>query len=120
MEDARWPMSTEAEAREPGRRFEQLAARFVGDPTVSEGTGFGSNPGLRVRGKIFAMLVRDELVVKLPKARVDQLVASRAGARFDPGHGRLMKEWVTIPLADGSRWEDLVTDALAFVGNERR
>jgi hypothetical protein len=31
-----------------------------------------------------------------------------------------MKEWVTIPLADGSHWKDLATDALALVDDERR
>jgi hypothetical protein len=32
--------------------------------------------------------------VKLPRERVDELVEAGAGHRFDPGHGRLMKEWV--------------------------
>jgi hypothetical protein len=49
------------------QRFEQLAAGFLADPEVAEGTGFGSAPGLRVKGKIFAMLVKGELVAKLPK-----------------------------------------------------
>lgn len=67
--------------------------------------------------KIFAMLGRDgELVVKLPKERVDELVASGAGARFDPRHdGRLMKEWVTVPATRRRAWESLVAEALAFV-----
>ena len=100
------------------RLFERVAARMVSDPAVSRGTGFGSNPGLRVRGKIFAMLsAKGELVVKLPKERVDELVGSGAGARFDPRRdGRLMKEWVTIPIRNGRRWERLVEEALGFVG----
>ena len=106
--------------QEPEGQFERLAARFLGGPAIIAGTGFGSNPGLRVRNKIFAMLVRGELVVKLPTARVDQLVASGAGARFDPGHGRLMKEWVMVAPRDGILWEDLATDALAFVDDQRR
>jgi hypothetical protein len=101
---------------EPERRFAELAAAYLADPTITEGTGFGSNPGLRVNGHIFAMLVRDELVAKLPKARVDALVAAGAGARFDPGHGRLMKEWVTAPLDSDADWGDLADEALAFVG----
>jgi TfoX/Sxy family transcriptional regulator of competence genes len=104
------------ETREAEERFEQLAARFLADPTVSQRTGFGSNPGLRVGSKVFAMLRNSELVVKLPKQRVDQLVASGTGARFDPRHdGRLMKEWATIPVRRGSDWEQLASEALQFV-----
>ena len=39
------------------------------------GGGFGRS-ALRYRGKIFAMLVRGSLVVKLPAGRVTELVAS--------------------------------------------
>jgi hypothetical protein len=62
------------------------------------------------------MLRKSELVVKLSKQRVDQLVASGTGVRFDPRHdGRLMKEWVTIPMRHGRDWEALVGEALQFV-----
>jgi len=110
------------ETPESGQRFEPLAARFLADPAVSLGTGFGSNPGLRVGGKIFAMLGwGDELVVKLPKDRVDGLVASGMGHRFDPRHdGRLMKEWVTVPAMYAADWEALVDEALAFVRSAAR
>jgi YjbR protein len=98
--------------------FERLTSRFLTDPAVSEGTGFGSKPGLRVKGKIFAMLVNGELVLKLPRERVDQLVASGSGSRFDPRHGRVMKEWVTVPLGKGRLWDRLADEALQFVGAE--
>lgn len=104
---------------EPERRFAEIAAAYLADPTITEGTGFGSNPGLRVNGKIFAMLVRDELVTKLPKARVDALVESGDGTRFDPGRGRLMKEWVSVPLEADVDWEELAGEALAFVSPPR-
>jgi hypothetical protein len=62
------------------------------------------------------MLSGGELVVKLPKNQVDQLVGSGIGARFDPRHdGRLMREWATIPARHGDRWEQLATQALQFV-----
>jgi TfoX/Sxy family transcriptional regulator of competence genes len=99
------------------QRFDLLAVQSLADPTVTQGTGFGSSPGLRTTGKIFAMLVNSELVVKLPKARVDQLVASGTGGRFDPGHGRLMKEWATVALDSSESWERLAAEALQFVGS---
>jgi len=111
-------MATEAETHAAEQLFERLAARFLAAPTVDQGTGFGSNPGLRVGSKIFAMLRNSDLVVKLPKQRVEQLVASGAGARFDPRHdGRLMKQWVTIPMRHRRDWDQLASEALQFVGS---
>ncbi len=98
--------------------FARLTTRFNSESTVSSGTGFGSSPGLRVRGKIFAMLVGVALVVKLPKDRVAELESSGVGSRFDPGHGRVMKEWVTVPVGQGADWEQLTAEAFAFA--ERR
>jgi len=58
--------------------------------------GFGSS-ALQVGGHIFAMVSsKGGLVLKLPKARVQELEAAGAGDKFDPGHGRLMKEWVVL------------------------
>ena len=98
------------------RRFAAVAARFLDEPDVTEGTGFGKVPGLRTGGKVFAMLARDRLVVKLPRERVDALVAAGAAERFDPGHGRLMKEWASIDAAGPEDWEALVAQARRFVG----
>jgi hypothetical protein len=99
------------------QRFEQLAAVLLAQPDVEQGTGFGSAPGLRIKGKIFAMLVKGELVVKLPKDRVGELVSSGASAQFDPGHGRLMKEWASVPPDSTEDWERLASEALRFVGS---
>src|SRR5215470_13696046 len=60
----------------------------------AEKKGFGSS-ALKVKGKIFAMIdSKGNFVVKLPKKRVDALVSAGKGEHFDPGHGRLMKEWL--------------------------
>lgn len=99
--------------------FEHLSASLLDEPLVEPGTGFGAVPGLRVRRKIFAMLCRGQLVVKLPRHRVDQLVAAETAARFDARRdGRLMKEWATIPVDHHDHWEPLATEALAFVGSK--
>jgi hypothetical protein len=96
--------------------FRKIRQRFQDDPDVNEGTGFGKTPGLRVGTKIFAMLSRGELVVKLPKDRVDELVAAGIGARFDPRRdGRLMREWATIPVGSGREWGRLADEAHRFV-----
>jgi hypothetical protein len=88
------------------------------------GTTYGNDSGpqrafgstsLKTNGKIFAMLVKDRLVVKLHRRRVDELVTSGHGERFDPGHGRLMKEWLAVDPAADAVWLSLATESEAFV-----
>ena len=96
-------------------RFAAIAEKQLRTSGVTTGTGFGRNPGLRIGGKIFAMLVKEELVVKLPKDRVAELSDAGVGHHFDPGHGRVMKEWLSVPASAGRRWVSLVEEARAFV-----
>jgi hypothetical protein len=110
-------MGSDESGDEAARRFEQVTGRFLAEPDVTQGTGFGTAPGLRTSGKIFAMLVNATLVVKLPKERVDELVAAGSAVHFDPGHGRLMKEWASVPVDSPDDWEGLVAEAFRFVGS---
>ena len=72
--------------------------------------------GLKVGGKIFAMLVRGDLVVKLPRERVSALVEAGVGRQFDPRRdGRLMKEWVVL-AGDDPPWVEVAREACDFVG----
>jgi len=113
---ARPPASAKPEVPTLDPRLAALAAVFEKEPRVTVGKLFASM-GLKVDGRIFAMVVRGSLVVKLPKSRVEELVAKKAGTYFDPGHGRLMKEWITI----SAKKPDAVTlgrEAFAFVGKK--
>jgi TfoX/Sxy family transcriptional regulator of competence genes len=92
---------------------------FSRDRRVTSGKMMASF-GLRIGGKIFAMLVRGDLVVKLPRERVDALVAAGRGHAFDPRRdGRLMREWLVFQGNDPS-WVDLAREAYAFVGGATR
>ncbi len=79
----------------------------------SPGRGFGSS-ALRFNKKIFAMYVRGQLVVKLPRARVDELVSGGDGVRFDANKGTPMKEWFALDPASGRSWPDLAREALDY------
>jgi hypothetical protein len=105
----------------PEERFEALVDVLSGEPHVTPpgaGAGFGAG-ALRVDNKIFAMLVRERLVVKLPKARVDTLVDAGQGVRFDANKGTPMREWLTLDPACTESWESLAREALTFVGRRR-
>jgi hypothetical protein len=64
------------------------------------------------------MLNKGRLVVERHRQRVDAIIASRAGERFDPGHGRLMKEWICVEATSEKELLALVREAMSFV-NER-
>jgi hypothetical protein len=101
----------------PSERFDDLASHFVGVPGVvppGAGSGFGSS-ALRVDGRIFAMLVRGNLVVKLPTARVIHFVEGGYGTNFEANKGVPMKQWLVLDGASDYSWVDLATEALAFV-----
>jgi len=106
----------------PEDRFDQLVSEFAGVGDVSPPAGgrrFGSQ-ALRRHGRIFAMLSGGCLVVKLPRGRVDELVAAGDGARFDAGKGTPMKEWFTLRPDSGLSWSDLAREALTFASAHTR
>lgn len=108
---------------DPKVRFEALVEEFSSTSGVTlpgEGgeRGFGST-ALKVNGSIFAMLTRGGLVVKLPRDRVDALVASGTGTPFDANKGRPMKEWLTVEVDDVETWSRLARDALEFVRSKK-
>src|SRR5437763_16263572 len=92
-------------------RFVPVVKAFAKDRRVtSGGKGFGSS-GLKVDGKLFAMVSsRGLFVVKLPRERVEELVRLATGRPFDPGHGRLMKEWIELDGGEAS-WIGLAREA---------
>jgi hypothetical protein len=95
-------------------RFQPLAEAFAADPHVSGGKMMSSY-GLKVNGKIFAMFGRDQFVAKLPRERVDELVAGGSGVRFDPRrNGSVMKEWIAVRTG-GADWVPLAREAYQFV-----
>jgi hypothetical protein len=97
--------------------FESLCEEYAGvsGVTVPEGgSGFGSN-AIKINKSIFAMLVNDRLIVKLPAGRVAELISAGDGLPFDAGKGKPMKEWVALSVGDEA-CRELVAEAMAFVG----
>lgn len=110
----------------PDERFAGVVEALRGCPGVTFGgdepqprSRFGSS-GLKVHGKIFAMLAWGAFVVKLPRQRVDALVAAGDGHRFDPRRdGRVMKEWLTVESTAAESWLSLAREAMEFVASSR-
>ncbi len=107
---------TQEESRQ---HFAAIVEALAGEEDVSVGQrgkkGFGSS-ALQVKGKIFAMVSSaGQLVVKLPRQRVEALEAANVGQKFDPGHGRLMKEWLALHPESAQEGLLLAREALRFV-----
>ncbi|HEV2452408.1 MAG TPA: hypothetical protein VGS62_10845 [Streptosporangiaceae bacterium] len=102
----------------PEERYEILIDEFAGTPGVTPPPGGGgfSRSGLRYQRKIFAMLVRGRLVLKLPAARVDALIEVGEGVRFDANKGTPMREWLSLDPESALDWLPLAREALDFAG----
>jgi TfoX/Sxy family transcriptional regulator of competence genes len=93
--------------------FASVVEAFAKDRSVTAGK-LMSSYGLKVSGKIFVMFGRGKFVAKVPRQRVDELVSGGVGERFDPGHGRLMKEWIAMESRTET-WLELAREAYKFV-----
>jgi hypothetical protein len=96
-------------------RYEDLIDDLMGEPGVTppQGRGFGRS-AVRFNGKIFVMFVRGRLVLKLPEDRVDEMIATGHGVRFDANKGTPMREWLSLDPASEQPWLPLATEALSF------
>lgn len=101
----------------PAERYAAIVKAFAGKRGVSaeSGRGFGSS-ALKIDNRIFAMLASGErFVVKLPRQRVDAMVAAGEGERFDPRrNGKLMREWLVVGPKLETHWLPLAQEAFEF------
>jgi hypothetical protein len=103
-------------------RYTKLAKALLRDHSVIQPTwkkGFGSS-GLYTRDKLFAFLShRNRLVLKLPRERVNELVARREVTRWDPrGDGRGLREWAAVRPSSRIKWLPLAREAMKFVASQ--
>lgn len=98
------------------RAYDAIVAEQLEDPEVTTGRMLQSE-GLMIKGKVFAMLVRGGLGVKLPAARVTEEVDAGRGERLATRPDRPMREWLAAPLRPGAEddWRALVDEARSFV-----
>ena len=92
-------------------RLDTIVADELAGESIDQGPMF-STVGWRRGGKVFAFVGRSgELMVKLPEARVAELIGNDAGMPMTVGT-RTMREWVRIPV--DAEWASIVVEAHAF------
>lgn len=113
------PQKLSVSAGELDPKFAAVVQEFSGERRVAYGgKGFGST-ALKFDGRIFAMLSsKGRFVVKLPRERVDELVGRGQGQYFEPGRGRLMKEWLAVS-GQSISWLELAREAYRFASRSK-
>lgn len=102
----------------PAGFFHEMSVAALARPDVATGTMMGF-PCLRVAGAFFASCDHrtGDLIVKLSRDRVEQLIADGVGKPFAPA-GRTFREWVLVDDRDETRWTALIDEACRFVGGQ--
>ena len=90
--------------------YASVKAHFQDVPGVTVNSGRGAQ-GLKVGNKMFAMFLKGDLLLKLPPDRVETLISSGRGLPYDPGTGKVMKNYVLIPAARKRSWIKLCEEA---------
>jgi hypothetical protein len=98
--------------------FDEISRTFLRSANVTTAKMFGGS-ALKVKNKVFACFYKGKLVLKLPRERVDELVAAGGAVHFDSGTVRPAKEWVAIDPSRGKEWRALAKDAQKFVASSR-
>ena len=85
------------------------------DPRVEEGTIMGGRCA-RVAGEFLGLVdfKGSGMVIKLPRRRVDELIADGVGRPFAPA-GKVLREWVALPNPDKAQWAAMLREAKEFV-----
>jgi hypothetical protein len=94
--------------------YDELTDDLLYDPAIGRATMMGY-PCVRLAGRFMAChdARTGSLVVKLPRERVTELVATSVGEPFAPA-GRVFREWVAITTVDRALWRTLLEEAVAF------
>lgn len=95
--------------------FWDLAGEYIAAGRAEEGELMRSRC-LRVDGEFMAMAEyrTGDLVAKLPRDRVDALIADGSGLAFAPAK-KVFREWVQVTGRDEAAWRSLLDEAHAFV-----
>ncbi|MDA0822333.1 MAG: hypothetical protein O3C28_07910 [Proteobacteria bacterium] len=97
-----------------------IADDFLSRESVDQGSLMGF-PCLRVNGDFFSTCEHrsGDLIVKLPKARVCELIELGRGEAFAPA-GRVFKEWLLVKRRNKKSWFALMDESMNYVAAERK
>lgn len=110
-------LTNKLEKEDAQKLFAPISKEFLKERDVAEKKMFGTT-ALTVKGKVFVFPWKGRVVFKLPIERVEEIIASKKGVYFDPGHGRISKEWVAITPRTESECINIAKEAKNFVSKK--
>lgn len=76
---------------------------------------FGALCIKNTKGKSFAMMWHDDIIVKLDVEDINKALKLKGAKLFEPMDGRPMKEWVQLPFEHSSNWKKYVELSYNYV-----
>lgn len=99
----------------PEKQYESIIENMTAHEGVAANQMFGM-PCLKINGKAFAGLHKGQVMVfKLTDMAHKEALSLPGAALFDPGMGRPMKEWVTVPVEYKDKWQHFAEEAKEYV-----
>ena len=95
--------------------YASVKAHFESVAGVTVNAGRGAQ-GLKVGNKMFAMFSKGDLLLKMPPERVAAIIAAGRGLPYDPGTGKVLKNYVLIPASNKRSWIKLCEEATEEAG----
>jgi hypothetical protein len=93
--------------------WEELVADVTARYSLHESKMFGMPCLKRENGKVVAGYWKDGgITVKLTDTAAREAALAAGAQPFDPGMGRVMKEWVLVPATMSDDWLRLVDEAV--------
>lgn len=87
-------------------------------PGVRASKAFGY-PCYKVNGRIFCFIGSRGVSIKLPRRKVDELIAAGTARPMQVGDGTIWKDWVNLDHDDSDTYADdlpLFEESIGFVG----
>ena len=104
--------------REAGHeQFWELAEPHLASGRLVEGTMMGHQCLRTARTNGFVATIEratGNVVLKLSKARVAEMVEAGTGVSFAPA-GKVFREWISVPDIDEDTWSTLLEESIDFV-----
>jgi DNA-binding HxlR family transcriptional regulator len=101
-----------------GELFGTVSQEWLGTHPDDDQGQMLRSPGLRTAGRFFAFATKDDLFLKLPTARVAELIVTGEGRPCSPRAGHPMREWVRVRPADAQACATYLAEARGFVAGQ--